>query len=89
MRGDPLGSWPEVERRRGADRRIMAERRILGNRRAGEERRFMDRRRSRPLSGIKVPLPDRRGKSPRRSDAPRRIIMRRASLDRRLRPLFP
>ena len=61
MQGGPLGSWPEVERRRGLERRIMAERRILEDRRAGEERRFLDRRRSRPNSGVQVPLPDRRG----------------------------
>jgi hypothetical protein len=56
MQGNPLGSWPEVERRSGNDRRVNPDRRMARageaentpyagpDRRTGERRSGVDRR---------------------------------------------
>ena len=88
MSKGPLGSWPEVERRKVPDRRIHPERRSGKDRRTGMEGRSAERRQGTVSFQAGGETHDRRSKTQRRSDLPRRVIVRRSGLDRRLQPLF-
>lgn len=88
MEKGPLGSWPEVERRRDCERRVVPDRRSGEDRRCGIERRVLERRQESQTAETGVPFSDRRSVTRRERVGDRRVTVRRSGLDRRLVPMY-